>query len=91
MSVIPEALSSLDNRLEHFEVRLGDNYTSVEEFDPMTWELCVARNELFPAGSTKHLYCIRPITARYLSVVIPRVQYLTICEIWVYGARGMIS
>ena len=76
----------IGNRLEKFDIRLGNNFTT--DFNPMNWELCVSHDDIFPAASIKHLDCQQPIRARYLTIVLPRAQYLTLCEVWIYGDRG---
>ena len=66
---------------------MSSNYTE-GDFDPTNMEVCLNHNEYVQPGSIDHRYCDKPMVGRYLAFVIPRSQYLTICELMVFGVRG---
>ena len=75
------------SRLDHFEVRVGSNF-SEDTFHPSSYELCASHNQIFAGGVTLHLPCITALRGRYVVVTIPDSQFLTICEVQVYGEHG---
>lgn len=42
-------------------------------------------------GQTRQFPCSRPIKGRYVFVVLNVNEYLTLCEVEVYGVRGLYS
>ena len=75
------------SRLDIFEIRVGQTFDE-RDFDAMSFDLCVKFNGTFPFGATWQWSCLRPLRGRYLTLVIPISQYLSICEIQAFGERG---
>ena len=87
---VPLVLLVSANRLHDFEIRIGNNASlnDPQEFDPFVFDLCYKSQETFPAGATWHLQCNESLRGRFVVVVLPLRQYLTICELQVFGDRG---
>ncbi|XP_028985089.2 uncharacterized protein LOC114843053 [Betta splendens] len=70
------------NRLNGAEIRIGDSLAGNGNNNPR----CTVISSI-PAGATQSFQC-NGMNGRYVNVVIPgRKEYLTLCEVEVYGSR----
>ena len=50
---------------------------------------CAYHKDALGAGETKELKCIQSVTGRYVFVMLKVKDYLTLCEVQVFGVQGM--
>ncbi|XP_028436274.1 fucolectin-1-like [Perca flavescens] len=73
---------SYSNRLNGAEIRIGDSLEKNGNNNPR----CTVISSI-PGGSTETFQC-NGMDGRYVNIVIPgRSEYLTLCEVEVYGSR----
>ena len=53
------------------------------------YKVCAHHDMNFDAGATVFLPCDATVRGRYLIIVIPAERYLTLCEVQVFGERGL--
>ena len=76
-----------ESRLQFYYVGVAQNFTE-DTFDPRTMVRCLNHSEAISAGMVEHKYCDQPMTGRYVAIVVPGEQFLTLCEVMIYGQRG---
>ncbi len=78
------------HRLEHFELRVATDAQYDREDKPVipNFTHCLTFHDRFPRGQLRTFLCEQPVVGRYFMVTIPAQQYLTLCEVEVFGERG---
>ncbi|XP_040899833.1 uncharacterized protein si:ch211-215k15.4 [Toxotes jaculatrix] len=73
---------SVPERLNGAEIRIGDSLSNNGNNNPR----CAVISQI-PAGFTQNFQC-NGMNGRFINIVIPgRAEYLTLCEVEVYGSR----
>ncbi len=80
------------HRLDHFELRIAtdDQYDWEDEPEIQNFTHCLTFHDRFPRGQLRTFLCEQPVVGRYFMVTIPEQQYLTLCEVEVFGERGKV-
>ncbi len=57
------------------------------DFQPSNFKQCVNVADQLGKGETKYLECKSEVRGRYVTVYLKEKEYLTICELQVYGGE----
>ena len=81
MVIVVNRRNCCSNRLNDFEVRVGNNLKNGGRGNPV----CGGKSRPL-RGEVVKIKCRRPLNGRYVSVLLPERKYsiLTLCEVEVY-------
>ena len=84
-------VSSVEARLDRFNVLVGDTQPSLSRtLNSSSYNKCAEYSGSFGAGATVKLPCEHVVQGRFLVIYIPGYQFLTLCEVQVFGDRGKV-
>jgi hypothetical protein len=72
-------------RLTHVKVGLASVNPQVQAPAEGNYEVCATVDDVLAAGENKLIKCSG--TGRYLVIQLPAEQYLTLCEVEVFGGK----
>ena len=88
INVIVFAVFALADRLKNFQVGTSNDSPQTKAPAISNYNVCAKQATAVGAGETKALKC--DATARYVIVQLNGYQYLTLCEVEVWGPKGRI-
>ncbi|XP_065051247.1 uncharacterized protein LOC135680930 isoform X2 [Rhopilema esculentum] len=72
-----------DDRLKNFDIRVGNT-----DNNPKANGLCTTFPGAVGKGKTIDLYCTKEVSGRYVFVMLRGNDWLTLCEVEVFGIKG---
>ena len=73
--------------MNRFAILVGDVMPEYA-LNTSLYNTCYEYDGAFGAGSIEKLHCYNQLYCRYVIIYIPGFQYLTVCEVQVFGYRG---